>query len=52
VECDGEIYHRDEHGNLRVEDVERQAVLERAGGLFFELPTATGEPTGTPRSNA
>jgi very-short-patch-repair endonuclease len=31
VECDGEYYHHDEHGQLRIEDVERQAVLERAG---------------------
>jgi len=37
VECDGEIYHRDEHGNLRVEDVERQAVLERAGWAVLRI---------------
>ena len=38
VECDGEIYHRDEHGNLRIEDVERQAILERAGWTVLRIP--------------
>lgn len=37
VECDGEIYHHDEHGNLRIEDVERQAVLERAGWTVLRI---------------
>jgi very-short-patch-repair endonuclease len=31
VECDGEIWHLDEHGNLKSEDLARQEVLERAG---------------------
>jgi len=38
VECDGEIYHEDEHGNLRIEDVERQAALERAGWYVLRIP--------------
>ena len=29
VECDGELYHQGEHGHLRIEDVEQQAILER-----------------------
>jgi len=31
VECDGELFHNDVHGQLRTEDLERQAILERAG---------------------
>ena len=38
VECDGEIYHLDEHGDLRIEDVERQAILERAGWTVVRIP--------------
>jgi very-short-patch-repair endonuclease len=38
VECDGELYHDDEHGNLRVEDIERQAILERAGHRILRIP--------------
>jgi very-short-patch-repair endonuclease len=38
VECDGELYHVDEHGDLRVEDVERQAILERAGWVVLRIP--------------
>jgi very-short-patch-repair endonuclease/KaiC/GvpD/RAD55 family RecA-like ATPase len=38
VECDGELYHEDEHGQLRVEDVERQAILERAGWYVLRIP--------------
>ena len=38
VECDGEIFHSDEHGNLRVEDLERQAILERAGWRVLRIP--------------
>ena len=38
VECDGEYWHLDEHGDLRVEDLERQAVLERAGWEFIRIP--------------
>jgi very-short-patch-repair endonuclease len=37
VECDGEIYHHDEHGNLKVEDLERQAILERAGWRVLRI---------------
>lgn len=38
VECDGEIYHWDEHGHLKYEDVERQAILERAGWDVLRIP--------------
>lgn len=38
VECDGEYWHHDEHGDLKVEDLERQAVLERAGWEFIRIP--------------
>lgn len=38
VECDGELYHHDEHGNLRIEDIERQGVLERAGWRVLRIP--------------
>ena len=38
VECDGEIYHMDEHGELKIEDVERQAILERAGWSVLRIP--------------
>ncbi len=38
VECDGEIYHLDEHGQLRIEDLERQAILERAGWSVLRIP--------------
>jgi len=38
IECDGEIYHHDEHGNLKVEDLERQAILERAGWRVLRVP--------------
>lgn len=38
VECDGEIWHQDEHGELKVEDVQRQEILERAGWLVVRIP--------------
>jgi very-short-patch-repair endonuclease len=38
VECDGERYHLDEHGQLRIEDIERQAILERAGWRVVRIP--------------
>jgi len=38
VECDGEIYHQDEHGELRIEDVQRQEILERAGWRVLRIP--------------
>jgi very-short-patch-repair endonuclease len=38
VECDGERYHVDEHGILKVEDIERQAILERAGWAVVRIP--------------
>jgi very-short-patch-repair endonuclease len=38
LECDGELYHLDEHGQLRIEDIERQAILERAGWRVLRIP--------------
>lgn len=38
IECDGEIWHQDEHGELRVEDVQRQEILERAGWRVLRIP--------------
>jgi len=38
VECDGERYHVDEHGLLKTEDIERQAILERAGWRVVRIP--------------
>ena len=37
IECDGEIWHLDEHGNLKVEDLLRQEVLERAGWRVLRI---------------
>jgi very-short-patch-repair endonuclease len=38
IECDGEIWHQDEHGALKVEDVQRQEILERAGWRVLRIP--------------
>jgi very-short-patch-repair endonuclease len=38
IECDGEIWHLDEHGQLKTEDIERQEVLERAGWDVVRVP--------------
>jgi very-short-patch-repair endonuclease/muconolactone delta-isomerase len=38
IECDGEYYHLDEHGRLRLEDVYRQELLERAGWEVLRIP--------------
>jgi very-short-patch-repair endonuclease len=38
IECDGEIWHLDEHGQLRIEDVYRQEILERAGWRVLRIP--------------
>lgn len=38
IECDGEIWHLDEHGELRPEDVVRQEILERAGWTVLRIP--------------
>jgi len=38
IECDGEYWHLDEHGNLLIEDVDRQEVLERAGWKVLRIP--------------
>ena len=48
VECDGERYHVDEHGMLKVEDLERQAILERAGWRAVRIPYRKWieDPTG------
>ena len=38
IECDGEIYHTDESGNLTAEDCYRQEVLERGGWRLLRIP--------------
>jgi very-short-patch-repair endonuclease/GTPase SAR1 family protein len=38
VECDGEIWHLDEHGKLKLEDIQRQEILERAGWRVMRIP--------------
>jgi len=38
VECDGEVYHLDESGNLRAEDCYRQEILERSGWTVLRIP--------------
>jgi very-short-patch-repair endonuclease len=38
IECDGEIWHQDEQGMLKVEDVQRQEILERAGWRVLRIP--------------
>jgi len=38
VECDGEVWHLDEHGNLKAEDLIRQDILERAGSTVLRVP--------------
>jgi very-short-patch-repair endonuclease/KaiC/GvpD/RAD55 family RecA-like ATPase len=38
IECDGEIWHLDEQGNLKAEDLLRQEVLERAGWSVVRIP--------------
>jgi len=38
IECDGEIWHLDEHGELRAEDLDRQEILERAGWRVLRIP--------------
>src|SRR5271157_4842824 len=41
IECDGEIWHLDEHGELKREDIERQEILERAGWRVIRIPYRT-----------
>jgi len=38
IECDGEIWHLDEHGELKLEDIQRQEVLIRAGWTVLRIP--------------
>jgi very-short-patch-repair endonuclease len=38
VECDGERYHLDEHGQPKLEDLEREAILRRAGWRIVRIP--------------
>jgi very-short-patch-repair endonuclease len=38
IECDGEIWHQDEHGKLKIEDVQRQEILERARWCVLRIP--------------
>lgn len=39
VECDGQRYHYDEAGELLIEDLERQEILERAGWYVVRVPS-------------
>jgi very-short-patch-repair endonuclease len=38
IECDGEVWHLDEHGELKAEDLYRQEILERAGWRVLRIP--------------
>ena len=38
VECDGERWHLDEHGAQKLEDLEREEILERAGWAILRIP--------------
>jgi very-short-patch-repair endonuclease len=38
VECDGERWHLDEHGEQKLEDLEREEILERAGWSVARIP--------------
>lgn len=38
IECDGELWHLDEHGRLKQEDCVRQEILERAGWRVLRIP--------------
>jgi len=38
VECDGEAWHSDEHGDLKLEDLEREEILARAGWEILRIP--------------
>jgi hypothetical protein len=38
IECDGEVWHLDEHGALKQEDCARQEILERAGWKVIRVP--------------
>jgi very-short-patch-repair endonuclease len=38
IECDGEVWHLDEHGQLKQEDCIRQEILERAGWRVLRIP--------------
>jgi very-short-patch-repair endonuclease len=38
VECDGERWHIDEHGQQKLEDLEREEILERAGWSVARIP--------------
>jgi very-short-patch-repair endonuclease len=39
IECDGWQYHYDKDGNLKIDDIERQEVLERAGWEILRIPS-------------
>lgn len=38
IECDGERFHLDEHGQPKLEDIEREATLRRAGWRVVRVP--------------
>lgn len=48
IECDGEIYHLDEHGQLKAEDIFRQEVLERAGWEVLRIPYRSWRENSAP----
>jgi superfamily I DNA and/or RNA helicase len=39
IECDGWQYHYDKYGNLNIDDIERQEVLERDGWKILRIPS-------------
>jgi len=39
IECDGWQYHYDKESNLKIDDIERQEVLERAGWKILRIPS-------------
>lgn len=45
VECDGERWHSDEHGDLKLEDLEREEILERAGWTMLRIPYSAWRKT-------
>jgi very-short-patch-repair endonuclease len=48
IECDGEYWHHDEYGNLLIEDVDRQEILERAGWTVLRIPYRSWQKNPVP----
>ena len=38
VECDGDVWHHDEHGGQKLGDLEREEILARAGWHVLRIP--------------